>query len=609
MKYPVITPIRFLTLTLCVLLAVSLVGCADDAAPAETPSPRSAPLQSAPTPTSIPARAVPTSPSEPQAGVEPEPAPTATAAPRAPTAIPTRALTATSVPTPTQPTATPAGEDDERRGGTLNLLSRQVVQRQDVHKDVSAALAAWGPGIAYSRLMRFRSGADVDLPSRAVECEVCSEWAMVDGATFEFRLREDVRWQDAQPLDGRRLLAGDIAFSYERQRSEGMPNGALLHIVDAIEAPSDDLLRITLHAPDADFLGALADGHSKIVAEEAVELSGDLLEGPTIGSGAWLLEDVQTDMTFIFGRNDDYFVENAPLLDRLRVHTIPDGNTAYAAFRVNNVDVHRLRPAEWEEFRQQKPDASMLEFKETGTGLEVAFKTTEPPFDDIRVRRAAMLAMRPNSAIHEIWRGAAYLTQGAPLGRADWQLSAEELDKHFDDRQSATALLAEAVGALPVPVVIKVGDFDDDYRTHAERIAGEMRAAGFDPELEVVDRRRFGERVWFGGEYRMFVGPIAPVASPNAYLLTVLSSDGAWNTTGHKDEALDALILAQAGEYDIAERRRLVVEAQKLALEKAYRFMPAAAVSLWAWWPKVRGLEPNFVASEYSHWERVWLDE
>ena len=144
---------------------------------------------------------------------------------------------------------------------------------------------------------------------------------------------------------------------------------------------------------------------------------------------------------------------------------------------------------------------------------------------------------------------------------------------------------------------------------HADRIAEEMGSVGFAPELEIVDRRRFGEQVWFGGEYEMFVGPMAPVASPNAYMLAVLSREGAWSTTGHKDEALDALILAQAGEYEPEERRRLVVEAQRLALENAYRFMPAAAVSLWAWWPNVKGLEPNFAGSEYSHWARVWLEE
>ena len=446
----------------------------------------------------------------------------------------------------------------------------------DVHSDVSSALAAWGPGIVYSRMMRFRDGGDVELPSLAVQCEVCNSWEMADGITFEFRLRDDVMWQNLQPVKDRRLDAADISYSYERQRSEGMPNSVLLHMIDAVESSAEDRLRITLFAPDADFLVALADGHSKIVAQEAVEINGDLRAGPTIGTGAWVLEEAPEDMTFTLRRNESYFLEDAPLLDRIRIHTITDEGTAYAAFRVNNVDVHRLRPEQWAEFRQQKPDATMLPFKEIGVGLEVAFNIAESPFDQVNVRRAAMLSMRPSRAIDEVWQGTAYVTQGVPLASAGWQMEDEQLAGYFGDPPRATALLAESVGALPVPVVIMAGDFGEEYRAHAERIASEMQSVGFDPELQFVDRRRFGEEVWLGGDYQMFVGPTAPVASPNAYMLAVLHSEGAWNTTGHEDEALDALILAQAGEYDPEERQRLVLEAQRTALEQAYRFMPAA---------------------------------
>lgn len=527
---------------------------------------------------------------------EPESAPVAS-----PTAIPT-ALTR-------QQLLISGSEGSERRGGVLNLVSRQVLEHQDVHRDVSETLAAWGPGIAYSKLMRFESGASVELPSLSVMCEVCREWKMTDATTFEFDLRDDVMWQDLQPVNGRRLVASDIVYSYERQRDDGMPNGALLHSVDDVEAPDDDLLRVRLLAPDADFLIALADGHSKIVAREAVDHNGDLLEGPTVGSGAWILEDADSDLAFSFRRNKNYFDGDAPLLDVLRIQTIVDEDTAYAAFRVNNVDVHRLRPDQWKEFSQQKPDASMLAFKEVGRGLEVGFKSTEPPFDDLRVRQAAMLAMRPNRAIEEIWQGMAYLTQGVPLAGADWQLDDTELGDYFDDHAASRVLLAESVEFLPVPVVIHVGDFGTEYRAHAENIAGGMQSVGFEPRLEIVDKRQFGERVWLGGYYQMFVGPTAPVASPNAYMLTVLSSDGSWNTTGHRDETMDALILAQAGEYDSAKRRQLVAEVQHHALKNAYRFLPGASVSLWAWWPHVQGFAPNFAGTEYSHWERVWLKE
>ena len=554
--------------------------------------------------TSAPARAIPT-PTRGDVIANQTPAATA----NLPTSLPMLSPVSTPVPSLASPPPTAVTEDGSRPGGVLNLVNRQVIDHQDVHRDVSETLAAWGPGIAYSRLMRFESGASVELPSLSVKCEVCRKWKMTDATTFEFSLRDDVMWQDLGPVNGRSLVAGDIVFSYERQRHDGLPNSALLHSVDVVEAPGDDLLRVRLLAPDADFLMTLANGHTKIVAREAVDLRGDLLEGPTVGSGTWILEEAESDLAFSFRKNENYFDEDAPLLDRLRIHTIVDEDTAYAAFRVNNLDVHRLRPDQWKEFSRQKPDASMLEFKETGRGLEVGFKTTTLPFDDLRVRQAAMLAMRPNRALEEIWQGVAYLTQGVPLARAGWQLDGAELGTYFDDQIGARTLLTEAVDFLPVPVVIHVGDFGAEYRAHAEKIAGSMQSVGFEPRLEVVDRRQFGERVWLGGYYQMFVGPTAPAASPNAYMLTVLSSDGAWNTTGHRDEAMDTLILAQAGEYDSAKRRQLVVEVQRHALKNAYRFMPGASISLWAWWPHVQGFEPNFAGAEYSHWERVWLKE
>ena len=55
----------------------------------------------------------------------------------------------------------------------------------------------------------------------------------------------------------------------------------------------------------------------------------------------------------------------------------------------------------------------------------------------------------------------------------------------------------------------------------AQRIADEMHAVGFDADVEIINRRRFGEDVWFGGDYQMFVGPIAPTTSPNSYLFPI----------------------------------------------------------------------------------------
>ena len=514
---------------------------------------------------------------------------------------------ATALPTPVQLEDGPIS--NVRYGGRLNLASRESIPHLDVHQTLTPALSTWGPGMVYSRLLRLKTGPDVVLPSLAVECELCESWNMEDDRTFVFKLRDNVRWQDLPPLDGRGLTSEDIAFSYNRQRTSGWPNAPLLGAIETVETSRSDTLRIVLAFPDADFIVALADGHSKIVAREAVELSGDLKNGPTIGSGPWLLTATQQGVSHSFTRNPGYFEMALPYVDTLVMHIIADAATRDATFKVKITDVHQLEPDEWDSFQRQQPGALHLTTREAGTGLEVAMRTSVPPFDDPRVRRAVLEATDPWSAIQDEWAGFAFVSLGLPAIGADWVLPETELRQFFGHPQVARELLSDSGAGTDVPVSIKVGDFGRQYLAHAKRIAEEMKAVGFDPTIELVNRRVFGEDVWLGGDYQMLIGPPAPITTPNGYLLSVLHSGGIWNTTGHRDDELDRLIEAQSREYDFAIRRELALQIQRRVLEGAYRFMPATRASIWAWWPRVQGFNPNFAAFEYSHWSKVWLAE
>ena len=515
-------------------------------------------------------------------------------------------MTATQVPAVT---ATAAFQKDRRSGGTLNLSSRANIAHQDVHDEASPVLATWGPGIAYSRLMRFQSGPDVRLPSLAVECELCDGWELESDGTFVFRLRSDVTWQDLKPVNGRRLIAEDIVFSYERQGQPDRPNAALLGAIDSLEETDQKTLRISLSVPDADFMLSLAHGHSKIVAPEAVALNGDLRDGPTIGSGPWTLTETSPNAVHEFRRNPTYFEASLPLVDKLSIHIIPDPTIRRAAFRVGSLDLEQVDGPQWDEYRQRTPTAPFLAVPDPTSGLEIGLNAGSPPFGDLSVRRAAFQAMDPWSAIEEVWLGYAFPAPGFPVAVPDWLLPEEELRKYFDRPTKARELLREAGVNLPVRVVIKVGDFGDAYRAHAGRIADEMRRVGFDPETQVVNRRAFGDEVWSGGAYEMFVGPPAPSATPNGYLLPVLHSRGRLNTTGVVDLELDRLIEEQAQERDPAVRRELVLAIQRRVLDNAFRFMPAARVSVWTWSDRVQDFHPNFAAFEYSHWSRVWIKQ
>ena len=512
---------------------------------------------------------------------------------------------ATATPVPTNPVATPIVVG--QYGGTLNIMSRENIAHLDVHQEVSPALSTWGPGIAYSRLLRFKSGPDVELPSLALECELCESWTMDDSRTYTFKLRDDVLWQSVPPSQGRPLVSSDVLFSYNRQREPGMPNAPLLRSIARLDAPEPDLLRISLVAADADFLVALADGHSKIVMPEVVRLSGDLRTGPTIGTGPWTLMSTDRDVSHRFEKNPAYFEQQYPFADNLIVHIVTDRVTRDAAFRVQVVDVQQMDPKEWIEFEQQIPDAPLLVVPQPGNGLEVALNTTIRPFDDIRVRQAAFFAMDPWKTIEDVWLGFAFVSTGIPVQDARWLLGPDDLRDYFGDPQRAEELLRESGISLPIPLTIKVGDFGPSQIEHARRMAEEMEAVGFQATIEIVNRRSFVEDVWLRGDYAMFAGPPAPVTAPNGYMLPVLHSGGPWNTAGYRDAELDRLIEAQSTEFDVTARGVLVRGIQQLVMENAYRFMPAATASIWTWWPRVRNFYPNFAGGEYAHWSKVWI--
>ncbi|MFQ6030162.1 MAG: ABC transporter substrate-binding protein, partial [Dehalococcoidia bacterium] len=191
------------------------------------------------------------------------PQPTPTPAPvvsAIPTPAPTPLPTATPVPTPTPVvSAVPTGQS----GGSLTIAGFADIPHRDVHQETQETLTALGPGLAYSRLLRLRVGPQVDQPSLLLECDLCQRWQLNEDFSYEFKLRPNVYWQNIEPVNGRVLVAEDLAYSYRRLQTPGWPSATRFSErgIGSIEAVDSDTLRVSLDFLDSDALLALADGH------------------------------------------------------------------------------------------------------------------------------------------------------------------------------------------------------------------------------------------------------------------------------------------------------------------------------------------------------------
>ena len=562
------------------------------------------------------------------------PAPTGTAPPTSIPATPAIA-TATAAPTeilsgPTpspQPPATPTPNPapvappppNSLTDGSLIIASLADIPHRDVHQAVQETLTSLGPGLAYSRLLRLRTGPEQALPSLLLECDLCVSWKMTSDLGYEFQLRTDVRWQDIPPVNGRLLVAEDLVFSYERMRTPGWPNAPLLSAVARFEAPDTRTLRLTMASPDADLLLSLADGHSKVVAREVVSEFGDLKTSPVIGTGPWIWEQTQEGVGTTLLRNPNYFEEGLPFLDRLFVSVIKEDGLersaqqkALAAFSVGAVDVATLPLGDWGELQSSGVEFDSFDSGQAGTGVMLTLNSQSSALHDLSVRRAIFKAIDPWDYVDNYWAGQGYVSVGIPVESADWLLDRAEIrPTNFADPSEARSLLAASGLSLPVDLelAVRTERFGNAYLELAERVAADLELVGFNPTIRLLSPARFGEvLVTENKDYQVALGVVPPTSTTNSFLFALLHSAGRWNLAEHQDNVLDSMIERQAVELDPVRRRDQLREIQRYVLDQAYLISPITGVTRWVFNPDLRGFHPNTALSEYIYWSRAWLD-
>ncbi|MBT3554271.1 MAG: ABC transporter substrate-binding protein [Chloroflexi bacterium] len=554
---------------------------------------------------------------------DPEPTTTsmASAVKVSPTFIPTAAPTPTSTPSPTAtplatptaipPTSTVTPPDDLQRGGTLRFAIPEGAPHSDPHLTASSSLASWGAGLAYSRLFKFDT---VDGNSTVV-CDLCDMWEQTEPLTFKILLRDDITWQKLPPLNGRPLTAQDVIYSLNRQATADYANSPLLSNITEFTAVGEREILIRLNSPDAEVLEKLADSHSRIVAKDAVGLNGDLRRGPTIGSGPWIANEVHADNTILIA-NTDYYNDQLPYLDGIHIQVIPSESVRVAGMRSKVIDLAQASPDSIADARERFEDIHYWGVENPATGVEIALNTNRSPMDKQGVREAMMLTLQPNpihgdpgnDTVSRVFGGTYVQSSlGLPLLNNDRRRIISDFENRFNDQDAANALLA-TVSLKPTDnVIIKVGEFGQEYIDQANELATRIESVGIRVEVERVSTRLFGDEVWIAGDYDIMIGAPPPISSTTAYLFAVHHSDGPWNTTGYSNSEIDRLIETQAREYDSAKRDDMLLEIQQLILAGSHRFIVKTRTTHWMLWDYVSGFTPHTPRGDTDFLTRVWL--
>lgn len=528
------------------------------------------------------------------------------------------AVATDGLPAPT-PTAVIAPAPAGSSGGTLTVAAAAEIPHRDVHQEVQETLTALGPGLAYSRLLRLRSGQGFDQPNLLLECDLCASWELTDDLAYEFKLRPGVLWQNVSPVDGRALTAQDIVFSFDRLKTPGWPNAGLMASIGDYIALDDLTLRIELALKDADALLALADGHAKIVAPEVVAKYGDLKDAPVVGTGPWVWQETGPGEGMEFLRNPNYFEGGLPFLDQLNVVVMRSGPLSepaemdkVAAFQAGQIDVLSVEPDEWDLVQKGGSEFQSVVSRRSGAGVILAMNSQTPGLSETAVRQAVFQAIDPWDYLDTVWSGQGFASVGIPVRESGWLLDRADMrQNYFADPGKARQLLVNSGQTLPIDieVTVRAERTGGENLALEERLMADLAAVGFNPELRRMNPVQFNDLVMGPArEFQLAVGAAPPTSTTNSYLFGLLHSQGQWNLAGHEDARLDSMIEVQAAEFDDRKRREQLVEIQRRVLEEAYLFSPVTAASRWVFSSGLKGFEPNTALSEYNFWSRTWLD-
>ena len=507
-------------------------------------------------------------------------------------------------------------------GGALTVVAAARIPHRDVHQEVQETLTALGPGLAYSRLLRLRSGEGSNQPNLLLECDLCQSWELNEDLAYVFKLRPGIDWQNVAPVNGRPLNAQDVVFSLDRLKTPGWPNAPLLSSIGEATAIDDLTLQVELALEDADALLALADGHVKIVAPEVVAMYGDVKEAPVVGTGPWVWQETGPGEGMEFTRNSNYFENNLPFLDQLNVTVMRSGPLGdspgsveldkVAAFRAGLVDVFSAGPGEWDMVRRGDTDFQSVVSRRSGAGVVLAMNSQMPNLKETAVRQAVFQAIDPWDYLDTVWSGQGFASVGIPVRESGWLLDRPEMrQNYFADSGKARQLLLDSGQRLPLDleVTVRIERTGGENLALEERLIADLTAVGFNPELRRMNPVQFDDLVMGPArEFQLAVGAVPPTSTTNSYLFGLLHSKGQWNLSGHEDKQLDSMIEAQAAEFDDTARRDRLVEIQRRVLEQAYLFSPVTAASRWVFSSDLMGFEPNTALSEYNFWSRTWLD-
>ena len=450
-------------------------------------------------------------------------------------------------------------------------------------------------------------GVDENLqPQRQM---VEAEEASADGLTWTFRLRPGLKFHD-----GEKVLAKDVVASLNRWAVRDQMGIMLKNIEQELTAPDDRTIKWVLKKPYPKMLFALGKNNAPVafVMPERIAKSDPFKQiTEYIGSGPMRFmrnEWVAGDKA-VFEKFADYVPRQEPgswlaggkriLVDRIEWKVMPDPGTASAALQNGEVDW-------WE---NPIPDLVPLLRKNRNVMVDIAdplgnvgsFRMNHlyPPFNDVRARRAVLMALSQEDYMRALVGDDPALWKPLPgfftPGTALYSEEGGEILKGPRNLDAAKKLLAQS-GYAGQPVTCLVAQDQPITKAQGDVTADLLKRLGMNVDFVATDwgtvgGRRAVKTLPGQGGWQMFhtwhAG--ADTINPAPYHAIRANGEKAW--FGWPDiPAVETEVMAWFEAKNLDEEKTAMRRLNKVALDNVVYAPTGFFLSYQAWRKNVTGV-------------------
>jgi len=303
-----------------------------------------------------------------------------------------------------------------KQGGVLKHYHTSDIDHFDATISPTSQTVALSSEPFYPRMLALNTSEWPEEADGSSRGEVAESWELGEGGLqVTFKLRQNMKWDNRAPTNGRPLDAQDVLFSWDKFQKL---NGSALTYgnVERVSAPDPRTIVVRMKEPDASIIQLFSARDGLYVQPREAE-SGFDPKREVRGHGPYILEEYVPSAKFTYARNPNYYNAGKPYPDRVEVPIIPEHATRLAQFMAGNIHTDVLQNAQDDIISTRKTaDKTLLfqagNFSASTTNFLTFGWDQGTPWGDKRVRQAASMMIDRDAYIDVIFNRDKFEVEG-----------------------------------------------------------------------------------------------------------------------------------------------------------------------------------------------------